>query len=276
MRVAFGVHAARDCVTRPAAFKRPKAMDLTRGKGSEHNSERKAKFCMASPLKLALEELLRDRRLLEAPLLRANRPLDRFACGVPAVDTLLGGGIARGQVSEIHGPRSSGRTGLALALVARATRAGALAVWVDATDSLDPATAAAGGLDLARLLWVRGEPKNLKGVLAAAGLLLESGLFEVAVLDVADVDGALLRRVPATTWMRLARLVEGTPSALVLLSDHHVYRGASGVSLALHPKTARWSGAPGPGRLLAALATEASAWAGTQRRSELELPVVDR
>jgi hypothetical protein len=229
-----------------------------------------------SPIKLALEELLRDRRLLEAPPLRTDRPLDRFPCGTPAVDALLGGGFARGQVSEIYGPRSSGRTGLALALVAHATQAGALAAWVDATDSLDPATAARAGLDLPRLLWVRGEPKELKRVLAAAGVLLESGLFEVVVLDVVDVDGALLRRVPATTWLRLARLVEGTPTALVFVSERHLFRGAGGVALALRPQTARWLGAPGPGRLLAALTSEVSAWAGTQRRSALELAVVDR
>ena len=64
--------------------------------------------------------------------------LPRLATGIDALDALLGGGFPRGRVSEITGPLSSGRTSLALALLAAATRAGEIAAVVDAADAFDP------------------------------------------------------------------------------------------------------------------------------------------
>jgi hypothetical protein len=68
---------------------------------------------------------------------------------------LLGGGFPRGGLSEIAGPPSSGRTSLALALLAAATARGEVAALVDAADAFDPPSAEAAGVALARLLWVR-------------------------------------------------------------------------------------------------------------------------
>jgi hypothetical protein len=89
--------------------------------------------------------------------------------GVAAIDTLTGG-LPRGCLTEICGPASSGRTTLLLAALAAATRRGEFCALVDASDALDPQSAAAAGLDLDRLLWVRcGEdalkqsPDNRKG-----------------------------------------------------------------------------------------------------------------
>src|SRR5262245_14789916 len=55
-----------------------------------------------------------------------------LASGIPALDALLGGGLVRGQLSELYGPLSSGRTSLALALLARATELGEVVAVVDA------------------------------------------------------------------------------------------------------------------------------------------------
>src|SRR5688572_26889982 len=109
-------------------------------------------------VKAALEDLLRLRRLHEdGPPLRGEdlrpRPL---VTGIREIDVLLGGGMPRGQVSEVHGPGSSGRTAVAIAIVAQTTRAGALAAWVDPTDRFDPTCAAEAGVDLPRVLWLRG------------------------------------------------------------------------------------------------------------------------
>jgi hypothetical protein len=227
----------------------------------------------ATPLKTALEDLLRSRKLVaEGPRLPgAVRPLDRFALGSSVIDDLLGGGFTRGQVSEIRGPRSSGRTGLALGLAARATRSGALLAWLDPKDRFDPSSAAATGVDLARLLWLRGDPSGIKRSLSAASAVLESGLFELVILDLAGVEAEDLRRVPPTTWIRLSRLIEGTPTALVLVAASHVFRGPGGVSLALDPGGVRWTGPAGPGRLLQGLAAEATAWSPAPRRAAFEL-----
>jgi hypothetical protein len=218
--------------------------------------------------KRVLEDLLRERRLHRgAPPLRGeDRRLYPLATGVPAIDALLGGGLPRGQLSELHGPASSGRTGLLLALVAGVTRGAGLVALVDPLDRLDPASAAAAGGDLARLLWLRGprdaseepSPKALAEASAAVATLAGSGLFELVALDVAGV-GSALNRLPAATWLRLHRLVEETPTALLLIGDGPIARSPGGVSLALEPLGPRWSGSDGPARLLRALAARARA-----------------
>src|ERR1700761_3662507 len=75
--------------------------------------------------------------------------------GIPALDELLHGGFPNGALSEIVGPECSGRTSLALTFVARLTQAGKVCAWVDVSDTLHPESAAALGVDLARLLWIR-------------------------------------------------------------------------------------------------------------------------
>jgi RecA/RadA recombinase len=79
---------------------------------------------------------------------------EMVSSGVPAIDTLTGG-LPRGCLTEICGPASSGRTTILLAALAAATRRGEFCVIVDASDALDPQSAAAAGVDLERLLWVR-------------------------------------------------------------------------------------------------------------------------
>ena len=235
---------------------------------------------MSSALKIALEDLLRARRLqAEAPPLRGeDRRLAPLPTGVASIDALLRGGFPRGQVSEVFGPASSGRTGLVLSAVARSTGAGALAGWVDAADHFDPASASAAGVDLARLLWLRGDgggPRALPDAVAAAATLVGSGLFEITVLDLAGVPSHDIRRLPGATWIRLQRMVENAPPALLLLADAHVAHGPAGVSLALSPSGTRWSGGPGPGRLLRALGTEARAGRLAARTASLELQAFD-
>ncbi len=83
------------------------------------------------------------------------RPVpEMVSSGVPAIDSLTGG-LPRGCVTEICGPASSGRTTLVLSALAAATRRREFCVVVDANDALDPYSAAAAGVDLERLLWVR-------------------------------------------------------------------------------------------------------------------------
>jgi hypothetical protein len=233
---------------------------------------------MRSALKLALEDLLRTRRLqAEAPPLRGeDRRLTILPSGVLPVDNLIGGGFPRGQVSEVHGPASSGRTGLVLALAARTTGGGSLVAWVDPGDSLDPASASEAGVDLARLLWLRGDvraprPRTLMQSVSAVATLLGSGLFDVVVLDIAGLAPTDIRRLPGTTWLRLQRTLEDGPTALVLLADDHVAQGPGGVSIALSPAGARWSGLPGPGRLLRGLGSEARAGRHGSSRAAFEL-----
>ncbi len=83
-----------------------------------------------------------------------NEPV-RLACGIPALDELLHGGLPTAVLTELVGPEGSGRTTLALACAAAVTHAGSVCAWIDVADALDPETVAANGVDLDRLLWVR-------------------------------------------------------------------------------------------------------------------------
>ena len=112
------------------------------------------------PARAAVETLLRERQLdrtLTTSL--PERPAEDAvaAFGTDALDRALSGGLARGHVSEVVGPASSGRTSLAWAALAAATLRGESVALIDTFDRFDPPTAHACGLDLSRLLWVRGQ-----------------------------------------------------------------------------------------------------------------------
>lgn len=210
-----------------------------------------------------LEDLLREHRLTsQLPALRGEAPRQAvLPSGLSALDSALSGGFPRGQLSEVHGPASSGRTGLLLALLARVTRDGLLVAWVDPGDRLDPASASEAGADLERLLWLRGLPpgRGLGEALSATATLLGSGLFELLVLDLAGAPANDLRRLPATSFLRLERLVANTRTALVLLAPVHVAASAGGARLALGAARPQWSGMAGPARLLRGLRVSAAA-----------------
>jgi len=87
------------------------------------------------------------------PRSRIIRPV--AATGIAELDVLLDGGLPLGAISELVGPECSGRTSVALSFVAQMTGSGNVCAWVDACDGLDPESAAAVGVDLQRLLWVR-------------------------------------------------------------------------------------------------------------------------
>ncbi len=231
---------------------------------------------MSAPAtKAVLEELLRARRLQRdgPPLRGEDRRRHPLPTGIGTVDALLGGGFPRGQLSEVHGPASSGRTGLVSSLLARTTRGGGLAAFVDPADRFDPASAASAGVDLPRLLWLRGMtgPHTLASAVSAVGTLAASGLFETVVFDLADAPPHELRRLPGPTWLRLQRTVEETPTVLLLLVEGHVAKGPGGASLLLPPAKRYWSGPAGPGRLLSALEAEVQAGVQAPRRAAFAL-----
>ena len=79
------------------------------------------------------------------------------------LDEILAGGLPVGAISEVVGPESSGRTSLALAFVAGITEAGKICAWVDVSDTLHPESAAAAGVDLSRMLWIRCGVTSIRG-----------------------------------------------------------------------------------------------------------------
>jgi recombination protein RecA len=87
-----------------------------------------------------------------SPPQRLVRPV--LPTGVPNVDDFIGG-LPVGAITELTGPESSGRTSLAMAFLSGVTRRGSVCAWIDASDALHGESAAAAGIDLDRLLWVR-------------------------------------------------------------------------------------------------------------------------
>src|SRR6202140_5917801 len=79
---------------------------------------------------------------------------EMVSSGIPQLD-LLTGGLARGCLTGICGTASSGRTSVLLFALARATQRGEVCALVDASDAFNPASAAAAGMEMSRLLWVR-------------------------------------------------------------------------------------------------------------------------
>ncbi len=112
----------------------------------------------AAALRQQIEAALANRipsALTPAP--RVIRPT--APTGITALDDALGGGLPIGAITELAGPECSGRTSLALSFVAGLTNAGRVCAWVDVSDTLHPESAAAIGVDLDRLLWIRcGQP----------------------------------------------------------------------------------------------------------------------
>jgi len=196
-------------------------------------------------MRAALESLLRAKKLdvtLTATPGALAPPPDRLAStGSPELDAALGGGLRRGHLSEITGAASSGRTTLAVQAMAAATDRGEAAALVDTCDTFDPASAADRGVTLSRLLWVR-ETGDAPRALKAFSLILQAGGFGLVLLDLADVSSVALRRFPWTTWMRIARIVEGSDTAALLVGGERIARSAGGVTIALEPTPAAWQG----------------------------------
>ena len=197
-----------------------------------------------------LESLLRARKLDRTltstlPAQPVRDELAIAATDITVLDDSLSGGFPRGQLSEIIGPRSSGRTSLLLCTIAAATARGELVALVDALDALDVESAAAAGISLDRLLWIRGHIVSNPGLcrdlnqravdqaIKALTLVLQAGNFGLVVFDVADAPHEAIRRLPFTTWLRLQRMVEGTQTTCVLVGTEPMARSSAGLTLRL-------------------------------------------
>ena len=136
--------------------------------------------------------------------------------GINELDAILGGGLPTGVLCELCGNASSGRTALAMALVARITQKGALAVWVDPADALDPRSLKAAGTRLERLLWVRPQkPRPLQQAMQAVDALLDGGGFGLVVLDMLEVGRRHGCDRPGW-WIRLSRRLEHARNTVML------------------------------------------------------------
>ena len=171
----------------------------------------------------------------------------RIPSGLRPVDDLIAGGIVRGRISEIVAEPGAGKTSLAAAFAANVTRCEA-AAWIDTADDFDPASIAAAGVELTRLLWVSskgalaGIPPPLAGTyssraarssvlisLKAAEWLLAVGGFGLVILDF-DAGSPQL---PQSAALRLARAAERSGAGVLVLAPRRMCGTFAALSLTL-------------------------------------------
>ena len=157
-----------------------------------------------------------------------RRVLETVPTGIAPLDALTGG-LPRGAITELFGPPSSGRTSTMISILAEATARDEVCALVDGNDAFDPKFAAAAGIDLNRLLWVRC--RKLEHVLKTTDLLLQGGGFGRVVMDLTDLPRSHVRSIPLASWFRFQRTIERTPTVLVVMSPESIVKSAAALVL---------------------------------------------
>jgi hypothetical protein len=199
----------------------------------------------ASALRIQIEHSL-ERRFPAALSPVPRTIVETAATGIPQIDRLLDGGLPVGAISEITGPVSSGRTSLALAFLAGRTQEGRVCAWVDASDAFDSESAAANGVALRQLLWVRcrnagptAKPwARLDQAIRATDLLLQAGGFSALVLDLGSTAPEHGLRIPLATWFRFRQAAGRTRCSLLVLAQQPLAQSSAVVVLECAPLNA--------------------------------------
>jgi len=159
-------------------------------------------------------------------------PIDAIPTGAISLDFALGvGGVPRGRVVEIFGPESSGKTTLALQLIAEAQKLGGMAAFVDAEHALDATYAQKLGVELDNLLV--SQPDNGEQALEIVEVLVRSGGVDVVVVDSvaalvprAEIEGemgeaqmGLQARLMSQALRKLTGVVSKSKTSLVFINQ---------------------------------------------------------
>src|SRR6267378_1459111 len=132
--------------------------------------------------------------------------------GVTELDAVLGGGFPRGSLVELCGAASSGRTSLAFSLLAQATERQEACAFVDVSDSLDPVSLAAAGVELPRLLWIRcGETGNRGPDLKASSYFAPA---DKEIGKTRSPDSSSKKPTPVHGWRHPRELMRGVDKAI--------------------------------------------------------------
>ncbi|HEX4278085.1 MAG TPA: recombinase RecA [Bryobacteraceae bacterium] len=159
-------------------------------------------------------------------------PVSVISSGCLSVDAAMGvGGFPRGRVVEIYGPESSGKTTLALQVIAQAQKAGGVAAFIDAEHALDPGYARKLGVDVDNLLI--SQPDTGEQALEITAALIQCGAIDIAVVDSvaalvpkAELDGdmgdnhvGLHARLMSQALRKLTGMVARTNTCMVFINQ---------------------------------------------------------
>jgi recombination protein RecA len=163
---------------------------------------------------------------------RAIVPIEAISTGSISIDYALGiGGLPRGRVCEIFGPESSGKTTLALQVIAEAQKAGGVSAFVDAEHALDATYAQKLGVDLENLLV--SQPDNGEQALEIVEVLVRSNSVDVVVVDSvaalvpkAEIEGemgeaqmGLQARLMSQALRKLTGVVSKSKTTLIFINQ---------------------------------------------------------
>ena len=217
------------------------------------------------------------------------RPAPELApSGISPVDVLTGG-LPRGCLTEIYGLPSSGRTSVLLSVIAAASHRREACALVDVSNALDPHAAAAAGVDLQQLLWVRcntakakknpaqrykdteksqtkSDMARMAQALKVTDLLVQSGGFGLIAIDLSDLPQATSRRIALASWFRFRRAVENTPTVLLVITQAPCARTCASLLLHLHRESSVISRESSTGSQLSTPGLELSRLAGLDKR----------
>ncbi len=159
-------------------------------------------------------------------------PVSVVSSGCLSIDVALGvGGFPRGRVVEVYGPESSGKTTLALQVIAQAQKLGGVAAFIDAEHALDPGYAKKLGVDTDNLLV--SQPDTGEQALEITAALVQSGAIDIAVIDSvaalvpkAELEGdmgdnhvGLHARLMSQALRKLTGMVARTNTCLVFINQ---------------------------------------------------------
>lgn len=168
---------------------------------------------------------------------RDRNVFSNVSTGVAEIDSLTGG-LPRGALTEVFGPACAGTTSFLFSALSARTEHQEACAFIDGSDTFDPCSAAAAGVDLKKLLWVRC--RSIDQALRATDLLLQSGGFSFIAVDLSDISPKLVRHVPLDSWFRFQRTVEDTSTILVLLSRESNAKTCASLVLRMESNAIRW------------------------------------
>lgn len=162
----------------------------------------------------------------------SNTVVEALSTGSIGIDLALGvGGVPKGRIVEIYGPESSGKTTLALHIVAEAQKQGGIAAFVDAEHALDPTYARALGVDIDEMLI--SQPDTGEQALEITDELVRSGAVSVVVIDSvaalvpqAEIEGdmgeshmGLHARLMSQALRKLTGIISKTNSIVIFINQ---------------------------------------------------------
>jgi recombination protein RecA len=157
--------------------------------------------------------------------------VETISTGAVSLDNALGGGVPRGRIIEIYGPESSGKTTLALHVIAEAQKAGGNAAFIDAEHALDPEYAKRIGVNTDELLI--SQPDNGEQALEIVETLTRSGGIDIIVIDSvaaltpkAEIEGmmgdsfmGLQARLMSQALRKLTSIISKTGTSVIFLNQ---------------------------------------------------------